>query len=103
MNIASSLTHAAGAAFSQSGLLLLAACLVGLATGLVHFAALRWNAGLYVKGGAARAAIIQIARFALLVTVLVVLAKLGAGPLLAGALGIFSARHIVLRRERAAS
>ena len=44
----------------------------------------------------------ELARLALLTAVLAGLAWLGAAPLLAGALGVVAARHLVLRRGKEA-
>lgn len=75
--------------------------LLGLATGLVHFATLRRVTALYLAGTApARALGLQLARLALVALVLAGLARLGAGALLAGALGLMLAREAVLRRAR---
>jgi F1F0 ATPase subunit 2 len=74
---------------------------LGFAAGLVHFATLRQVTALYLGGGALpRALGLQLLRLALLAGVLVLLARLGAGPLLAGALGVLIARAMVLRRAR---
>lgn len=71
---------------------------VGALLGLVHFGALWWNTRLYTQGGAALALAVQLGRFALLGLVLAGLAKLGALPLLAGALGLLLVRPLVVRR-----
>lgn len=77
--------------------------LAGLALGLFHFATLRRVTDLYLSGTApARALAFQLARFALLIGALVLLAIAGAAPLLGGALGILLGRAIVLRRTREA-
>jgi F1F0 ATPase subunit 2 len=70
----------------------------GMALGLAHFASLAWNTRLYVKGGAARALTVQLLRLALLALAFAWLARSGALPLLAGALGLLLARRLVLRR-----
>jgi F1F0 ATPase subunit 2 len=70
----------------------------GALLGLAHFGSLWWNTGLYARGGAAAALVIQLARFAVLGLVLAGLAHLGAMPLLAGALGLIAVRHLVVRR-----
>jgi F1F0 ATPase subunit 2 len=74
----------------------------GAALGLAHFASLAWNTRLYVSGGAARAFAVQLLRLAVLAAALAGLARLGAPPLLAGALGLLLARRLVLRRLGAA-
>lgn len=76
---------------------------VGAVLGLAHFGSLRWNTRLYLAGGSiARAFALQFARFAILIGVLILLAELGALPLLSGALGLFAARSYVLRRVESA-
>ncbi len=71
----------------------------GFAVGLVHFGSLWWNAQMFARGGRlAIAFALQIGRFALLVAVCIGLARLGALPLLSGALGLLLARGILLRR-----
>jgi F1F0 ATPase subunit 2 len=71
---------------------------VGVLLGLVHFGALWWNAQLYLHRGALRALAIQLVRFAVLLAGLAGLAKLGALPLLSGALGLLLARALLVRR-----
>lgn len=71
---------------------------VGAVLGLAHFASLAWNTRLYARGGAALGLAVQLARLALVVAVLYGLVRLGAGALLAGALGFLAARHVVMRR-----
>lgn len=72
---------------------------LGFAAGLVHFATLRRVTALYLGGsGAGRALALQIVRLAGLAAVLVLLAWLGAGPLLGGALGVLVARGVILHR-----
>ncbi|SDL24486.1 ATP synthase subunit I [Aliiruegeria lutimaris] len=71
----------------------------GLALGFAHFASLRRIVTLYLSGAApARALALQLVRFAVLVAALAALARIGATPLLAGALGLLAARTVVLRR-----
>ncbi len=78
--------------------------LLGLVAGLAHFASLKRVVDLYAGGGPiARTVALHIARFALVIAVLVLLALMGALPLLAGALGIFIARALVLRFTREAA
>lgn len=69
----------------------------GMLLGLVHFGSLWWNARLYASGGVASALGLQLLRFALLLVVLGGLAWLGAPALLAGALGLFLARGVMVR------
>lgn len=82
-------------------LLIAAGFALGLGLGLIHFASLKRVAELYVGGGSlGRALGLQLLRLAILTGLLVLLARQGAAPLLAGALGIIVARWIVLRRAR---
>ncbi len=88
----------------MSGLGDAAGLLAGLLAGAAHFVLLRWNTDLYMRPGRLGPAIaLQGLRLALLAGVLVVLARLGALPLLLGALGVLGARRIVLRRVRGAT
>jgi F1F0 ATPase subunit 2 len=74
---------------------------VGLALGLAHFASLRRVTALYLDGGSpARAVALQLLRLALLAGLMLLLARLGAAPLIAGALGTILAREVILRRAR---
>jgi F1F0 ATPase subunit 2 len=68
--------------------------ILGIAAGLVHFHSLRWNTGLFITGGALRAFGAQVLRLATLAGVLIVMAWLGAMPLLLTALGVMIARVI---------
>jgi hypothetical protein len=66
----------------------------GLAAGLLHFHLLRWNTGLFITGSAMLACGAQALRLATLAGVLVVMAWLGALPLLLTALGVMIARVV---------
>lgn len=70
----------------------------GIALGVVHFATLRRVARLYAEGGAGVPLALQLARLLILGAVLFGLAKIGAPALLAGAIGLLLARHVVVRR-----
>jgi len=72
----------------------------GITAGLLHFLLLRWNTRLFVAGGALRAIGLQGLRLAALAGVLLLVARLGAMPLLLTALGVMIARQIVVRRTR---
>lgn len=72
--------------------------IVGTLLGLAYFGSLWWNARLYAGGGGFRALGIQMLRLVLLIGGLAGLAKLGALPLLAGALGLLAARSLLIRR-----
>ena len=66
--------------------------------GLVHFSTLWLNTKLYTRGGVAAALALQLARFAVLALVFYGLARLGALPLISGALALVAARALVVRR-----
>lgn len=85
----------AAAATPATGALL--GLIVGVLLGLAYFGSLWWNARLYASGGGLRALAVQMLRLALLVGVLAGLAKLGALPLLTGALGLLAARNLLVR------
>lgn len=76
---------------------------VGAVLGFIHFGLLRWNAGLLLGGDLGKAIALQLLRFALLAVVLDETAKFGAPALLSAALGVLTARNIVLRKARMAS
>jgi F1F0 ATPase subunit 2 len=76
------------------------ALLIGVLLGLAHFRTLRTVSEGYSGGRAGRAALLQLLRMAVVVVVLYALARLGAGALLAGALGLLAARSVVVRRVR---
>jgi F1F0 ATPase subunit 2 len=91
------------ASFGQSPLLAVAlqACVgaaVGAVAGYVYFTALWWNVALFDKGATAGAVLLVVARFALLAAIFFLLAKSGAPPLLAGAVGLLIARRFAIRR-----
>ncbi|SFJ12791.1 ATP synthase subunit I [Celeribacter neptunius] len=76
--------------------------LLGLALGFVHFSTLKRVTALYLGGGRVIWAVaLQIIRLVLLALVMVFLARQGALPLLAGALGVLIARFVVLRGAKA--
>ncbi|KAB7738398.1 hypothetical protein F2P47_17425 [Parvibaculum sedimenti] len=78
--------------------------MAGVLLGFFHFRSLWWNTQVYMSGGNPfRALALQLFRFAVLIALLVGLAKLGALPLLAGALGLLLARSIVFRHVGGAS
>jgi hypothetical protein len=74
----------------------------GFILGLASFTALRANAGLYLAGGLWRPIGLHLARLAVLAGALILVARQGAGPLLAAAAGLLVARHLVVHRARAA-
>jgi F1F0 ATPase subunit 2 len=71
---------------------------VGLATGLAYFAALRVNVRLYLDGDARwRPVILHGVRIAAAVALFWLLATQGAAPLVAGLAGFVTARFIARR------
>ncbi|CAJ7343976.1 ATP synthase subunit I [Burkholderia pseudomallei] len=74
---------------------------LGFVAGACHFVSLGWNSRLFVAGRAGVALALQLARVALAVAVLVVLARAGFGMLVAGSAGFFAARAIAVRRAAA--
>lgn len=78
--------------------------LVGTLFGLGYFASLRRVTQMFLSEGSIRLAVVlQGVRILVLVAVLYALALRGAGPLIAGALGMIVAREIVLRLARKAT
>ena len=76
----------------------------GLLLGTLYFHALWWNTRMFATGTANGAAILLLAgRFVLLAGVLVLASRNGPLPLLMVALGLFTARAIVMRRLRDAT
>ncbi|WP_372074005.1 ATP synthase subunit I [Tistrella mobilis] len=76
------------------------AFVAGLAAGTGFFLVLRRNTDLFAGGRIGLAIAMQVVRFAVLVPVLVLAARHGAGPLLAAALGVLIARRVVVGRVR---
>jgi hypothetical protein len=76
---------------------LTAFALAGLVVGGASFAALRLNTALYVTGDLWRSLVLHLARLLFVGAGLVVAARQGAGPLLAGAGGLVLARWIAVR------
>lgn len=70
----------------------------GVVLGLAHFGALRLTVRYFADGRALRAAAFQLLRFALVGAGFLGLAQLGAGPLIAGLVGLLLARRAALRR-----
>ncbi|MCS0497040.1 hypothetical protein NVS89_18295 [Ancylobacter sp. MQZ15Z-1] len=83
---------------AQTALLVALGLAVGALLGLVYFATLRWNTGLYLGRSFALALGLQLFRFAVLGGAFYALARLGAGPLLAAAIGLLVTRRFYLRR-----
>lgn len=89
-------------AFASPPLLLAAALVAGGLLGCLHFASLGVVTRDYAQGRAGRAVLLQAARMAVMVGGLFALARLGAGPLLAAALGLLAARTLVLHMAEGA-
>lgn len=87
------------------GVLVAAACAaLGVGLGLVYFRGLWWNARMLAGGRSAKRVVaLMLGRFVLLAAVLALLARAGALPLVAAALGLLAGRQFVLRRVRGVS
>ncbi len=72
----------------------------GALLGAAHFASLWWSVVLMRDGRTALGVAVQALRFAPLALALALLARQGAAPLLAAALGILAARALLMRRNR---
>ncbi|GEO86128.1 MULTISPECIES: ATP synthase subunit I [Alphaproteobacteria] len=72
----------------------------GSLLGIAHFMSLKWNTRFYLDGGLAKAFLLQLARIAILVVVMTLLAKLGAVALLTGLACVLAVRAVIMRRER---
>jgi hypothetical protein len=70
----------------------------GALLGWLYFAMLRRNTALYLGRSFALGLGMQLLRFAAVGLVFFLLARLGAGALLAGALGLLAVRRVYLRR-----
>ena len=75
---------------------------VGLLSGALHFATLRWNVAYFARGRLLPAFGLQLVRFALTAALFVLLAKAGAFALLGGIGGFLWARGVALGMRRAA-
>jgi F1F0 ATPase subunit 2 len=72
--------------------------MVGFAVGVPHFALLRWNTRLFTTGSAGGAIALQLARMAMVVAILTLLARISLVTSLSGALGFLAARPLLLSR-----
>lgn len=72
---------------------------IGTLTGAWHFMSLRWNWPLFAAGKAMAALALQLARFVLTSTLLLMLAHDGALALLAGMMGFLLVRAVAVRRH----
>ena len=80
----------------------LAAAVIGLAFGLVYFAALHHTVALFAAQRSwVGPAALTVARIGAAVILLALAARLGAAPLLAAFIGFLLARAVALRRARA--
>lgn len=73
---------------------------VGVMVGLLFFGALWLNVGFLLHGDAVKAVALHLARFAALIAILYLAARIGPMALLTTALGFLVGRSIVLRRMR---
>lgn len=80
--------------------LLIAALLAGGLVGGLHFAGLERASADHLAGRMGPALGLHLLRWGVTIAVLVGLARLGALPLLLGALGLLGARAVVMRRMR---
>ncbi|EGD58481.1 hypothetical protein Y88_0537 [Novosphingobium nitrogenifigens DSM 19370] len=83
-----------------ANLLLILAFFGGLVLGLVHFASLNLAVTRYVDGRTGTALAVHALRMVVLGGALYALARTGTGPLLAGALGIFAGRIVIMGLRR---
>jgi F1F0 ATPase subunit 2 len=72
--------------------------LAGFILGVLHFASLWWNTRLFATGSAGKAFVLQLARIAVAVSVLVLLARFSLVALLSGAVAFLLARPLLLWR-----
>jgi len=79
---------------------LLAAFIAGAGLGAAHFGSLWWTVILMRDGRPGTGVAVQGLRFVTLAAALVLIARLGAGPLIAAAAGVVAARALLTRRRR---
>jgi F1F0 ATPase subunit 2 len=79
---------------------LIAAFAAGAALGSAHFGSLWWSVVLMRDGRTGLGVAVQALRFAALAIALALIARLGAAPFLAAALGVIAARMVLMRRYR---
>ena len=81
---------------------MIAALILGFAAGAIlgaaHLGSLWWSVVLVRAGRPVLGVILQALRFVVLAIPLAVIARHGAAPLLAAALGVLAARAVLLRR-----
>jgi F1F0 ATPase subunit 2 len=78
----------------------IAAFAAGATLGAVHFGALWWSIVLLREGRTLAGIAAQALRFVALAAALALIARQGAAPLLAAALGVLAARGFLMRRHR---
>jgi F1F0 ATPase subunit 2 len=81
-------------------LALIATFAAGAALGAAHFGSLWWTVVLLRDGRTVAGMAAQALRFVALAAALAFIARQGAGPLLAAALGVLAARAFLIRRYR---
>ncbi len=79
---------------------LLAAVVAGAGLGAAHFGSLWWSVVLMRDGHTGLGVAVQSLRFVALAAALVLIARLGASPLLAAAAGVLVARALLMRGAR---
>ena len=79
---------------------LLAAFVAGAGLAAAHFGSLWWSVVLVGTGRTGLGVAVQSLRFLALGAALVVIARLGGGPLIAAVAGLVAARALLLRRAR---
>ena len=79
---------------------LIAAFTAGATLGAVHFGSLWWSIVLLREGRTLAGIAAQALRFVALAAALALIARQGAAPLLAAALGVLAARGFLMRRNR---
>ncbi len=81
-------------------LVLIAAFIAGALLGAAHFGSLWWSVSLMREGRIGSGVAMQALRFAALAVALGLIARQGAAPFLASALGLLAARVLLMRRFR---
>ncbi len=81
-------------------LTLLGAFAAGALLGTAHFASLWWSVVLMSNGRTVLGVAVQGLRFAALALALALIARQGAAPLLAAALGVLATRALLILRYR---
>ena len=79
---------------------LILALIAGALLGAAHFGSLWWSVVLLRGGRTISGYVVQAVRFAALALALALIARQGAAPFLASALGVLTARGLLVRRFR---